>query len=91
MAGLIRDGGTSRVVPEQDLGPRVLSESFRQFLPFNFGPSYLCSCLLMDLNHDCTLESPREFFREGNGTPLQYSCLENPMDESLVGCSPWGC
>ena len=19
--------------------------------------------------------------REGNGTPLQYSCLENPMDE----------
>ena len=20
------------------------------------------------------------FFREGNGTPLQYSCLENPMD-----------
>ena len=26
-----------------------------------------------------------------NGTPLQYSCLENPMDgRSLVGCSPWG-
>ena len=19
-------------------------------------------------------------YREGNGTPLQYSCLENPMD-----------
>ena len=37
---------------------------------------------------------------EGNGTPLQDSCLENPMDGgawlaaegwwSLVGCSPWG-
>ena len=28
---------------------------------------------------------------EGNGTPLQYSCLENPMDgEALVGYSPWG-
>ena len=28
---------------------------------------------------------------EGNGTPLQYSCLENPMGRrSLVGCSPWG-
>ena len=28
----------------------------------------------------------------GNGTPLQYSCLENPMDRerSMVGCSPWG-
>ena len=24
---------------------------------------------------------------EGNGTPLQYSCLENPMDG---GYSPWG-
>ena len=27
---------------------------------------------------------------EDNGTPLQYSCLENPMERSLVGCSPWG-
>ena len=27
------------------------------------------------------LEIPREHFREGNDTPLQYSCLENPMYE----------
>ena len=27
--------------------------------------------------------------REGNGNPLQHSCLENPMDGGLVGCSPW--
>ena len=28
----------------------------------------------------------------GNGNPLQYSCLENPIDRgSLVGYSPWGC
>ena len=27
---------------------------------------------------------------EGNGNPLQYSCLENPMNRSLVGYSPWG-
>ena len=27
----------------------------------------------------------------GNGNPLQYSCLENPMDKkSLACCSPWG-
>ena len=26
---------------------------------------------------------------EGNDNPLQYSCLENPMDGG-VGCSPWG-
>ena len=25
---------------------------------------------------------------EGDGTPLQYSCLEN--QRSLVGCGPWG-
>ena len=30
---------------------------------------------------------------EGNGNPLQYSCLKNPMDRGacpLVGYSPWG-
>ena len=28
---------------------------------------------------------------EENGIPLQYSCLENPMDpRSLVGYRPWG-
>ena len=35
------------------------------------------------------------FVGEGNGTPLQYSCLENPMDFLAwkipgIGCSPWG-
>jgi len=33
---------------------------------------------------DTTLTSEREelksLFKEGNGNPLQYSCLENPMD-----------
>ena len=32
---------------------------------------------------------------EGNGNPLQYSCLENSMDweapQSLVGYTLWGC
>ena len=28
---------------------------------------------------------------EGNGNPLQYSCLENPHGQrSLAGYSPWG-
>ena len=26
---------------------------------------------------------------EGNGNPLQYSCLENSMERNLVGYSPW--
>ena len=29
---------------------------------------------------------------EGNGNPLRYSCLGNPMDREPGGlCSPWGC
>ena len=28
---------------------------------------------------------------EGNGYPLQYPCLENCMDRSPEGYSPWGC
>ena len=27
---------------------------------------------------------------EGNGNPLQYSCLGNPMEEELAGYSSWG-
>ena len=27
---------------------------------------------------------------EGNGNPLQHSCLENPMDGGVVGYSPLG-
>ena len=27
---------------------------------------------------------------EGNGYPLQYSCLEKSMDRSLVGYNSWG-
>ena len=27
---------------------------------------------------------------EGNGNPLQYSCLGNPMDKFLAGYSAWG-
>ena len=26
-----------------------------------------------------------------NGNPLQYSCLDNPIQRSLAGYSPWGC
>ena len=27
---------------------------------------------------------------ERNGNPVQFSCLENSMDRSLVDYSPWG-
>ena len=35
--------------------------------------------LSVSQNFHC-LPSIEPFFGEGNGTPLQYSCLENPMD-----------
>ena len=32
-----------------------------------------------------------KFPRGGHGSPLQYSCLENPHGQkSLVGHNPWG-
>ena len=44
---------------------------------------YVCVCIYIYIF--------LQTYGEGNGTPLQYSCLENPMDGgSLVGCSPWG-
>ena len=47
------------------------------------------------------VESPEKMWStgEGNGKPLQYSCLENPMNSTkrqkdmtlqLACCSPWG-
>ena len=41
------------------------------FHSFLIGPSQLTPGFLTRGGHH----------REGNGTPLQYSCLENPMDE----------
>ena len=38
------------------------------------------------------LLSWEDFPREGNGNPLQYACLENPMDRGAwrATYSPWG-
>ena len=32
----------------------------------------------------------RDSSAEGNGTPLQYSCLENPMDEGAWWAAVYG-
>ena len=37
-------------------------------------------CSLMICNVDCLFHVSVSCVGEGNGTPLQYSCLENPMD-----------
>ena len=37
-----------------------------------------------------TAQAQWESYGEGNGSPLQRSCLENPREGSLVGCRLWG-
>ena len=37
-------------------------------------------CLLGSDSESSELEQSKGFSREGNGTPLQYSCLGNPTD-----------
>ena len=38
--------------------------------------------------HTGSVPGSRRSPRGGNGNPLQYSCLGNPMDRSLAVCSP---
>ena len=46
-------------------------------------------CIELKVHRSNGLKSPVS--GEGNGSPLQYSCLENPMDFlSLAGYCPWG-
>ena len=42
---------------------------------------------------ECLCKTNKLIMEEGNGNPLQYSCLENPISHgwrSMVGYSPWG-
>ena len=39
-----------------------------------------------------SISDPGRFPGEGNGNPLQFSCLRKPHGErSLAGYNPWGC
>ena len=40
--------------------------------------------------HIQNYELLRELYGEGNGTPLQYSCLENPMDGGAWWAAVYG-
>ena len=44
-----------------------------------------------DTTERLPFHSSVSYTEEGNGNPLQCSCLENPRDwGSLVGCHLWG-
>ena len=50
------------------------------------GEEYACQC--RDVS---SIPGSGRFPGEGNGNPLQYSCLGNHGQRSLVGCSPSAC
>ena len=47
-----------------------------------------CQCRL-DVRDTGSIPGWRRSPGEGNGNPLQYSCLGNPVNGSLAGYSPW--
>ena len=53
---------------------RVLKRQVSAFQVFLLVPMPVVNHLIKALDFNSPI------FREGNGTPLQYSCLENPMD-----------
>ena len=68
---------------------RLYGHEFEQALRVDDGQGSLACCSPWDhkesdmtvrLNLLRTYRLPRWLNREGNGTPLQYSCLENPMN-----------
>ena len=47
---------------------------------FFFCPAYIKHQHPSNKSHSVDLTFAHVLFGEGNGTPLRYSCLENPMD-----------
>ena len=58
--------------PFSSLPSLIFQESHCSVFPVY--PSGICVCTVKHMHISSTL------FGEGNGTPLQYCCLENPMD-----------
>ena len=51
----------------------------QHFVVWLFDPSHFCGCEMAS-HYGFDLHCPKDWCGEGNGTPLQYSCLETPMD-----------
>ena len=59
----------------------MLSSSFYNLMFFSQSHDFLIDHTVNTLGSTCDVQSPLVSLQgEGNGTPLQYSCLENPMD-----------
>ena len=55
----------------------VLSMNIQDWFPLGLTRLFMSECLI---NYRLYFERANSDLGEGNGTPLQYSCLENPMD-----------
>ena len=51
---------------------------------------YFLSVILNCKSNTCSLEGFRQYVGEGNGNPLQYSCLENPRDRGAWWAAVYG-
>ena len=92
VAKLVKNWPAMQETPVQVLGQQDLWRRDRLptpvFLGFPGGSdSKEFICNVGDLG---SIPGLGRFAGGGHGNPLQYSCLENPMDRSLVGYSPWG-
>ena len=69
------------------------SSTFAWKIPWTEEPGRLQSMrsLELDTTERLHFHFPFSCIGEGNGNPLQCSCLENPRDwGALVGCRLWG-
>ena len=65
------------------------SAFYIHFSPFSNNHKFIIFLTILRVGVDSQFEVNREPNGEGNGTPLQYSCLEKSYGRrSLVGCSP---
>ena len=60
---------------------RSLPAQTRGFPGGTSGKEPACQCRL-DIRNNSSISGPGKSLGEGNGNPLQYSCLENPMDRA---------
>ena len=51
---------------------------------------HVCVCICVECSDVAIWTRLFRFSGEGNGNPLQCSCLENPREGSLVSCRLWG-
>ena len=60
-------------------------------IPWMEEPGRLQSMGLLRVGHESATSLSLSCIGEGNGNPLQNSCLKNPRDGGAWDCHLWGC